>query len=269
VSDLTPQLTPHALATISEFLRAHTADSKAERVVVGLSGGIDSALVARIARDALGPERVMTVLLPDAAYPAALMDETLAYARSLGTEPRVVPIDSAESALRQLLPELKDRVTWGNTKARLRMAVLYALARERRGLVLGTGNKSEILLGYFTKHGDGGVDLLPLGDMYKTEVQELARQLGLPAEIRERAPTAGLWEGQTDEAELGAPYARIDRILLGVEELRSEEEIAHRTGETIELVREIALRVGQFRHKRRSPPIPKLRLRTVGIDWRD
>ncbi|MCI4323104.1 MAG: NAD+ synthase [Thermoplasmata archaeon] len=269
MSDLTPRLTSHALATISEFLRAHVADAQAERVVIGLSGGIDSALVARIARDALGPERVMPVLLPDAAYPAALSEETIAYARSLGTEPRVIPIDSAEAALRQLLPELKDRLTWGNTKARLRMTIVYALAREHRGLVLGTGNKSEILLGYFTKHGDGGVDLLPLGDLYKSEIQELARQLELPAAIRERAPTAGLWEGQTDEAELGGSYARIDRILLGLEELRSEEEIARVTGESPERVREIADRVGRFRHKRRSAPIPKVRLRTIGIDWRD
>jgi NAD+ synthase len=269
VSDRTPHPPSHAVATIQDFLRAHVAEANAERAVVGLSGGIDSALVARIACDALGPSRVLPVLLPDAAYPAALAEETTAYARSLGTEPRIVPIDAAESALRHLLPELGDRVTRGNTKARLRMTIIYALAREHHGLVVGTGNKSEILLGYFTKHGDGGVDLLPLGDLYKTEVQELARQLGLPDAIRQRAPTAGLWEGQTDEGELGGSYARIDQVLLGLEELLSEEQIVNRTGESPEWVHGIAERVRRFRHKRRSPPIPKLRLRTVGIDWRD
>jgi NAD+ synthase len=135
--------------------------------------------------------------------------------------------------------------------------------------VLGTGNKSEILLGYFTKYGDGGVDLLPLGDLYKTQVWALAEQLGLPEPIRSRPPTAGLYEGQTDEAELGLPYRDLDRILHGLEGLRSVEEIADATGLPLAAVRAIELRVAANRHKRRSAPIPKIGLRTVGIDWRD
>ena len=269
MSSLVPRLPAHAVETVAQFLRAHALHDGADGVVVGLSGGIDSALVARLARDALGAAHVLGVLLPDAAYPGDLATETKAYARELGFESRTVPIEPIEAAYRTNLPELGDRVSLGNVKARIRMTVLYAIARERRRLVLGTGNKSELLLGYFTKYGDGGVDLLPLGDLYKTDVRAIAERLDLPAAIRERAPTAGLWEGQTDEGELGISYTDLDQILYGLEQLRSEEEIAELTGFPLARVREVAERVVRFRHKRRPPPIPKVRHRTIGIDWRD
>ncbi|MCI4340136.1 MAG: NAD(+) synthase, partial [Thermoplasmata archaeon] len=184
-------------------------------------------------------------------------------------DPLVVGIEPIERSIHAQLPQISDRMNWGNTKARIRMIVLYSLARESRSLVLGTGNKSELLLGYFTKYGDGGVDLLPLGDLYKTQIWALAETLGLPEAIRARAPTAGLYEGQTDEAELGLPYRDIDRILHGMEELRTVEEIAAATGLPMESVRSVESRVALNRHKRRSAPIPKLGLRTIGIDWRD
>jgi NAD+ synthase len=269
VTGLLPRLPAHAAPSIVQFLRAHGLSDGNDGVVVGLSGGIDSALVARLARDALGPGHVLGVLLPDARFSADLQRETEEYGRSLGIETRTVPIDAVERAFASLLPELTDRVALGNVKARIRMIVLYALAREHRRLVAGTGNKSEILLGYFTKYGDGGADLLPIGDLYKTEVRALAEELGLPAAVRERAPSAGLWEGQTDEGELGISYDEVDRILFGLEQLRSEAEIASATGFPLDRVREVVQRVQRNRHKRRTPPIPKVGLRTVGIDWRD
>lgn len=269
MSSLTPRLPAHAEETIHAFLRAHALYHGNEGAVLGLSGGLDSALVARLAHDALGPERVLGVLLPDRGFPADLVAETVEYARSLGIPSRTIPIDAVEETYRAALPEVADRITLGNTKARIRMTLLYILARERRRVVLGTGNKSEILLGYFTKHGDGGVDLLPIGDLYKTQVRALADQLGLPVAVRRRPPTAGFWEGQTDEAELGAPYERLDPILYGIELGRSEEEIVRETGEEPPAVRRVAQRVIDLRHKRRLPPIPKLGLRTVGIDWSD
>jgi len=266
---LVPRLPEHAHTTVEQFLRAHALGGASEGVVVGLSGGIDSALVARLARDALGPEHVLGLLLPDRLYPEALREETQAYAKGLGIESRMVDIEPIEAAYRASLPELTDRVSLGNVKARIRMMVGYAVARERHRLVAGTGNKSELLLGYFTKYGDGGVVLLPLGDLYKTDVRQMARDLNIPKPILERAPTAGLWEGQTDEGELGISYDDVDQILLGLEQLRSLEEIAELTGFTFERVREVADRVARFRHKRRPPPIPKIRLRTIGIDWRE
>jgi NAD+ synthase len=260
---------PHAVRTIGEFLRAHALHEGAEGVIVGLSGGVDSALVARLARDALGAEHVLGLLLPNAAVPPELVSETEAYAQSLGIAHRTVRLEPMEASFRAALPELTDRVTLGNSSARIRMLVSYALARERHRLVAGTGNKSELLLGYFTKYGDGGVDLLPIGDLYKTEVYALARELGLPSEILERAPSAGFWPGQTDEGELGHSYATVDRILRRLELLEREEEIVRTTGLDAESVHAIVERVARFRHKRRMPPVAKLGLRTVGLDWRE
>jgi NAD+ synthase len=269
MTSLVPRLPAHAADTIAQFLRAHATVDGTRGVVVGLSGGIDSALTARLARDALGAERVLGVLLPDEKFPADLIRETEGFARDLGIAYRTVPIGAAEHAFRDLLPEHADRITLGNLGPRIRMTVLFAWAREQHRLVAGTGNKSELLLGYFTKYGDGGVDLLPIGDLYKTEVRALAEQLDLPAPIRERAPSAGLWEGQTDEAELGLPYSEIDQILRGLEELRTEEEIAEITGIDPDRVRSVADRVTKSRHKRRAPPVAKVGFRTVGLDWRE
>ncbi|MGI0053432.1 MAG: NAD+ synthase [Thermoplasmata archaeon] len=264
-----PHRSPHALATIAAFLRAHVESAGARGAVVGLSGGIDSSLVARIAVDALGAERVMGLMLPDRGYSPSLLRETEEYAQTLGIAHRVVRLEGLTEAARELLPEVDDRVAIGNLVARLRMSVLYAVGREQGRLVAGTGNKSEILLGYYTKHGDGGVDLLPIGDLFKTEVRELARELGLPEAIRDRPPSAGFWEGQTDEVELGVSYEVADSVLLGLEQLRTAEEIARATGIEPGVVRALEERVARHRHKRRGPPIPKLRARTVGIDWRD
>ena len=267
--NLDVHLPSHARSTIDRFLRAEAGPAASDGAIVALSGGIDSALVARLARDALGPERVLAVLLPDDAYPPALLEETREYADALGVERCEVPIGPIEAAVRSVLPAPVDRTTAGNVKARARMLLLYTLARERGRRVVGTGNKSEILLGYFTKYGDGGVDLLPIGDLYKTQVRALAAELDLPARIRERVPTAGFWEGQTDEGEIGLSYDLLDRILLGLEQLAPVETIAAAAGTDPETVRRVDARVRANRHKRRTPPIPKVGLRTVGLDWRD
>ncbi len=262
-------LPAHAAETIGQFLRAHALGPATDGVVVGLSGGVDSALVARLARDALGAARVLAVLLPDSRVPPELVAETEGYARELGVGYRTIAIDGIEAAFAGAIPEVTDRITLGNTAARARMAVLYAIAREARKLVAGTGNKSELLLGYFTKFGDGGVDLLPIGDLYKTDVWALAGQLGLPRQVRERVPTAGFWAGQTDEGELGASYSEVDRVLRALEEMRPEAEIPTATGVPAATVRAVVERVARHRHKRRAPPICKLGLRTVGLDWRE
>ena len=259
----------HAVETIRRFLVAQVRAAGAAGVVLGLSGGVDSALVARLARDALGPERVLGLLLPDRNVAEGLVAETVAYAQGLGIAHRTISVEPLEAAFRQALPEVQDRVTVGNTTARVRMTVLYAVARETGRLVAGTGNKSELLLGYFTKYGDGGVDLLPIGDLYKSDVYAVARELGLPDAIVARPPTAGFWPEQTDEGELGGAYRDVDRILRRLELLEPEEEIVRSTGLPPELVHGVLARVAVHRHKRRLPPVAKLGLRTVGLDWRD
>ncbi|HXQ94133.1 MAG TPA: NAD+ synthase [Thermoplasmata archaeon] len=269
MSALTPRLPSYARETIVRFLRAHLDGPPVRRAVVGVSGGIDSALVLRLVSEAVGPSRVVAVLLPTESYSEVLREETVGYARPLADDVRIVPVDGIVAALRAAVPEVTDRTGVGNLAARARMVVLYALAGSVGGLVVGTGNKSELLLGYFTKHGDGGADLLPIGDLYKTEIRTLAADLGLPEPVLARAPTAGLYEGQTDEADLGLPYEAIDQVLRGLEELREPEEIAKLSGLSRTEVDGVVERVRVNRHKRRPAPIPKLGLRTVGLDWRD
>lgn len=266
---LVPKLPSHAEATIREFLHHHAFHEGGKGLVVGLSGGIDSALVARLARDAVGADAVLGVLLPNAVVGGSLVAETEAYARSLGIDHRTIPVGPIESALQAAIGGRVDRITAGNASARIRMTLLYSIARSQGRRVAGTGNKSELLLGYFTKYGDGGVDLLPIGDLYKTQLRELAERLGLPASIRRRAPSAGFWEGQTDEGELGISYEDVDQVLHGLEQLFTEGEIVSATGFPLAKVRAVIERVRDSRHKRRLPPVAKVSTRTVGIDWRE
>ena len=238
-------------------------------MVLGLRGGVDSAVCARLARDALGADSVLCVSLPAGGADGKEVDSAADYARALGVRWRRIDLAPIVAALKSSVPELSDPTDVGNALARCRMTVLYALARQGGARVLGTGNKSELLLGYFRMYGVGGVDMLPFGDLYMTEVWELAERLGVPEPIRTRAPTAGFWPGQTDEGEIGLPYRDVDRILRGLEELRPIAEIAELTGQPTEVVLRVEARVRAFRHKRRLPPVPKLSLRTIGIDWSD
>jgi NAD+ synthase len=162
-----------------------------------------------------------------------------------------------------------DRVARGNLRARARMVVLYFVANTEDRVVMGTGNKSELLCGYFTRYGDGGVDFQPIGDLYKTQVRAMARHLGLPKKIIDRVPTAGLWPGQTDEGDLGISYDELDRILLGIELQMEPEGIAEKAGVPVEHVRRIEDLVAATAYKRKAPLVPKLGIRTLGLDWRE
>lgn len=217
---------------ISGWLRERFEEGGAEKFVLGLSGGIDSALVCGLAARAVGNERVVGVIMPSASNPddaisAAKVAETfdvttLTVDLSDLTNDFKNALSDATSVRETLIADAssddnREQLADANIKPRLRMTTVYYVANLCRGIVLGTGNKSEAMIGYYTKYGDGGVDLLPIIDLYKHEVRELARAIGVPDSVIARPPSAGLWEGQTDEDEIGMSYEELDAVLAAIE----------------------------------------------------
>jgi NAD+ synthase len=253
---------------IAGWLRSHMDESGASRLVVGLSGGIDSAVVCALSTMAAGSARVIAALMPIHSNPADFHDAQLV-ASTFEVTPRVIDLAPAYDVFVASMPEdgavgLEDAdvdiavqnqrrlLALANLKPRLRMATLYFLANRYGGIVVGTGNKTELSIGYFTKYGDGGVDLLPLGDLDKTAVRGLARALGVPEAVIVKPPSAGLWQGQTDETEIGVTYAELDRALAILS--GSGEAGAELTPATRERVTEL---MRGSEHKRR--PVPMFR----------
>lgn len=231
---------------------------------MGLSGGVDSALAAAIAVRASGPASVHAFYLPAAEGVAESARIAREVSDHLGIELEVVPVAPLLDAAPLGALEAGRR---GNFAARMRMAILYDRAAALDALVLGTSNKSEIALGYTTLWGDMAADCWPLGDLYKTQILDLAREIGLPAGVVERAPSAELWDGQTDEGELGFTYGQADLVLYAyLEGRRRPEEIAG-PGIDGDTVARVLDRVRRNAFKRRLPWIPKLTTRTVGHDF--
>ncbi len=234
---------------IAAWLRERLAVAGADGFVVGLSGGVDSATSAALAVRAVGPGRVLAALMPCHSQPE---DATLGQlvADTFSIPAVTVDLSGAYDALSaRLPPDLQSGgLAAANVKPRLRMVTLYYLAQSRNYLVLGSGNKTEIEVGYYTKYGDSGVDLLPLGGLYKTQVWELARQLGVPQEVVERPPTAGLWPGQTDEGEMGITYRELDRVLADI-------EAGDTSGVEPATLAKVRGMIARSAHKRAMPPV--------------
>jgi NAD+ synthase len=230
---------------IVTWLRDYAAGAGAHGYVVGLSGGIDSACTAVLCQRAVG-SNVLGVLLPCHSAPD---DTELAQmlANSFGIETVTTELGSTYDALLEALPGTS-KLAQANIKPRLRMTTLYALAQTHGYLVAGTGNNSEIAVGYFTKYGDGGVDVEPLGELYKTQVRLLAAELDIPQAIIDRPPTAGLWEGQTDEGEMGMNYEALDTALAAIE----AGETGHLNPEQLVQVQQM---IDRSAHKRSMPPV--------------
>ena len=232
-------------ASIATWMREYAAQAGAEGFVVGLSGGIDSAVTAALAVRAMGVEHVLGVLLPCHSQP-----EDAAFARmvaeSLELRPQTVELSATYDALIAALPAGSDMAR-ANVKPRLRMTTLYYLAQSHNDLVAGTSNQPETMVGYFTKYGDGGVDIEPLGELYKHEVRALARVLDVPEPVIARPPTAGLWPGQTDEGELGITYDDLDAILAALAAGREPDAPAA-------TVARVQRMVAASAHKRAMPP---------------
>jgi NAD+ synthase len=238
-----------------------------EKGVVGLSGGLDSALTAYLAAEALGSGNVRGVAMPYRESDPASLECAEAVARATGIELETVSITPRAEPYLATLPE-EERVRRGNVLARQRMVVLYDLSARDHALVVGTSNKTEILLGYTTLYGDSACALAPIGDLYKTQVRELARHMGVPARILSRPPSADLWEGQTDEAEIGFTYEEMDRLLARMVDDRIDADRLVEEGFAPEMIRRVRKMIRTSQFKRRMPPVAKLSNRTVGLDFR-
>jgi NAD+ synthase len=252
-----------------EFIHDEICRTGLSRAVVALSGGIDSALSCALAAEALGPQNVLAICMPYASSsPASLADAQLVIQQT-GVQSETFEITAMVQPLIDSLPATtaNSRKRAGNAMARARMIVLYDRSAGFNGLVVGTGNKTEILLGYTTLFGDSASAVNPLGDLYKTQVRQLARHMQLPAPVQEKAPSADLWIGQTDEGELGFTYEQVDQLLYLLVDQRYQPDECVSAGFEAEFVKQVIDQIRRNQFKRMLPTIAKLSNRTVGYDF--
>ena len=255
-----------ARRVIREFIRGQLRQAGFERTVVGLSGGIDSAVVAFLVAEAIGPERLLSVLMPYRTSSPASRSDAETVVAQLGCKSELVDISPMVDAFFANDPEASS-LRRGNFMARQRMAVLYDRSVTFSGLVVWTGNKTESLIGYTTLFGDSACAFNPIGDLYKSQVRQLAESLGVPEAIIRKAPSADLWPGQTDEAEADISYPVLDRLLFWrVDKRRSVEEVVA-LGFDRALVERVDRMIASSEFKRQVPPIAKLGPRTAGVDY--
>ena len=248
------------------FLRQEIERTGLDGAVVGASGGVDSSLSCFLCAQALGPEKVLAVLMPYRTSSTDSLADAQEVVRLTGVNSLTVEITSMVDPFLEQFPEADQRRR-GNVMARARMIVLYDQSAAHGRIVVGTGNKTEILLGYTTLYGDAACGLNPIGDLYKNQVRQLARALGVPDRILTKAPTADLWRGQTDEGELGFAYDDVDQLLyLLVDERYSPSECVE-AGFDRGFVDTVVERIRQSQFKRVPAPIAKLSDRTIGYDF--
>lgn len=271
MTESAPDLSIHtdlAREILVGFLRTEVQRAGFTRGVIGLSGGVDSALACYLAAEALGPANVLALRMPYKTSAPESYEHAELVVRATGVQEKTLPVTPMAEALFDLVPEA-DSIRRGNVFARLRMILLYDQSADFHGLVIGTGNKTEILLGYTTLYGDSACALNPLGDLYKTQIRQLARALGVPQVILAKPPSADLWVGQTDEGELGLTYEQVDRLLMLLVDGRTSPEACVEQGFPAALVHQVVERIRRSQYKRLLPPIAKLSNRTVGYDFLD
>ncbi len=261
---------PHTIQLIENFIRTRVSESGVNGVVIGVSGGLDSAVIASIAVRSLGSKKVNTFFYPSSTTPSDDLGDVKELCSNLGVKLTIIDIQNIIQSFSAAIekPEDKNALEWMNLKPRIRQTIWYFYANKLNCLVCGSSNKSELMIGYYTKFGDGAADILPIGDVYKTHVYNIAEFLEVPTKILKKMPSAGLFEGQTDESEIGMTYTKLDSILYGLELFRTDEEIADRIGIPISEVKKIRSMIYRSEHKRRGPIIFKLGVRTPNIDWR-
>mgnify|MGYP000542535477 CR=1 FL=1 len=246
---------------IENFIRKEVDSAGAEGVVIGVSGGVDSATVAILSAEAIGSDKVLGLIMPESGVTENRdIVDAKEVCRKAGIKYIEIDISSiVDSFLEAVGSDGKSKIAIANLKPRIRMMLNYYHANSLNRIVAGTGNKSELMVGYFTKYGDGGCDILPIGDLYKTEVYELAKHIGVPESILKKKPSAGLWKGQTDEGEMGVTYRELDRVLSEIEKGLSTMEIAEKTGIDEDVVKKVFYMVETSEHKRKMPPVASIR----------
>ncbi|MBR9975700.1 MAG: NAD+ synthase [Bacteroidetes bacterium] len=265
-----PQLkldAPAVADLLSGFIAEEIGKTGLSRAIIGLSGGVDSALSAALAVRALGHDNVFCVMMPYRSSSPESVDHARLLADVLGVPTELVDITAMVDPLIEREPDM-DRLRRGNIMARERMIVLYDRSSRERGLVVGTGNKTELLLGYSTLFGDSACAINPLGDLYKTQVWQLAEWLEIPEVIVRKAPSADLWSGQTDEQELGFTYERVDALLVLMVDERLDDDELHERGFDAGFVTTVRRMIRRNQFKRLPPVIAKVGYRTVNADFR-
>ncbi|ADT84656.1 NAD+ synthase [Thermococcus barophilus] len=239
------------------FIKEKVDEANASGVVIGVSGGVDSATTAFLAVKALGKDKVLGLIMP--YYENQDVKDAKLVCETLGINYKIINIKPIVDAFEKSLDFEPDKITKGNVMVRTRMTLLYAHANQYNLLVLGTSNKSELLTGYYTKWGDGASDYAPLINLYKTEVWEIAKRLGVPERIIKKKPTAGLWIGQTDEGELGISYKLLDEILYRLVDLKMpKEKIAEELNIPIKKIEYVENLIKKSEHKRKLPAGPEI-----------
>ena len=255
-----------ARSITSGFIRSATLRAGFTKAVVGVSGGIDSSVSCFLAVEALGAENVLAIRMPYKTSSQDSLDHAQMVIDATGAQSITIPITEMADGLIQKFPDMS-KLRQGNIMARCRMITLYDQSAAFGGLVVGTSNKTEILLGYSTQFGDAASAFNPIGDLYKTQLRQLAKDLGVPQVIIDKAPTADLWAGQTDEGELGFTYAEVDKLLyLMVDERYTPDECVE-AGFERKFVDTVVKRIQRYHYKRVMPPIAKLGNRTIGYDF--
>ena len=246
---------------IQDFIRDYIYSTGCKGVVIGLSGGIDSSVTAYLTVKAIGKENVLGLIMPYRTTPKEDIEDALTIANTLGIKYYIIDITGIRDSFAKLLPEFneEERIPTGNLLPRIRMTILYYYANKYNYIVVGTSDKSELLLGYFTKYGDGGVDILPIGCLYKTQVRALGKYLGIPGRIIAKPSSPRLWPGHLAEEELGFKYEDVDPVLYALFDLKLPiEETVYKTGKSIEFVKKIYEIVQKNEHKRKTPPVPSI-----------
>lgn len=251
---------------LSGFIHSEITRVGFHRAVIGLSGGIDSALSCFLAVRALGPDNVLAVRMPYESSSADSLEDAQKVIDATGVQSVTIPITDMVKPLFNRFSEM-DAMRKGNIMARTRMVALYDQSAAFNALVVGTGNKTEILLGYTTLYGDSACAINPIGDLYKTQVRQLAKEIGVPVSVVEKPPSADLWAGQTDEGELGFTYEEVDRLLVMLVDERFSAQECIDAGFEKDFVNEVVRRIRRNQFKRVLPPVCKLNNRTIGYDF--